>query len=74
MSRPKPVFTMPPDITERYVDPDQFAKFDAAVGKIMSVSPKHAESIRQKAAIHTNRRGRPKKEAASRVPGAEPPS
>jgi hypothetical protein len=70
--KPKPI-TITPEVAARYTDPDQFAKFDAAVRKILTAP--HAEIVRREqehrrqSALNPNRRG-PKPKGASRVPGA----
>jgi len=66
--------TIPDDIAARYTNPDQAQRFDEAVRKVFSISPKRAAAIRQVADINPNSRGRQPKGTipASRVPVAPP--
>lgn len=72
---PKPI-TISPELAERYTNPDQFKRFDAAVRKVLTVT--HAEILRREAdaraeaAVNPRRRG-PKAKNASRVPAAVQP-
>lgn len=67
MKPPKPV-TITPELAGKCDGPDQLRAFDALVGKLMTIPPSRAADIRRSAAVHTTRRGRPKK--TSPAPGA----
>jgi hypothetical protein len=71
-SGPKAI-TISSDLAARYINPDQFKRFDAAVMKVLSVPI--AEIVRREAktemALHPRKRGR-KPKSVSRVPGVSP--
>jgi len=61
------------ELAARYVNADQFERFDAAVLKVLSVSRceilRREADAKAKAELNTNRRGpKPKDRSASRVP------
>jgi hypothetical protein len=58
MKIPKPV-TIPGEIAARYDNPDQFARFDAAVTKILSVP--HSELLRREAEYRKRSLANPKR-------------
>jgi hypothetical protein len=71
--KPQSSIAVPPEIAERYANADQYKHFDAAVIKVLSLSPARAESIRrmvkEEIALHPRKRGRkPKAPSAVHVP------
>ncbi len=74
MKTSKPI-TITPELAARYTNPGQFDKFDAAVRKILTVSPaelKRREHERSQEASTRPRRGPKPKNGASLGPGASP--
>ncbi len=63
-------FPIPDDIANKYNNPDQAERFEAAVLKVFSISPERVAKIRKTADFNPTPRGwQPKGEtAASRVP------
>jgi len=61
---------IPDEIAERYTGSDQRERFDAAMGKILSVPSARAEKIRNSVSATETHRGRPAKGKVvpSRVP------